>query len=377
MVVHSEEKRTMILKSQAERAMNGSVASGKRKFGSFLGAWLMVGLGSWLQAADHLDAPALRAAGQGGRDINDVYAFQSPTNPNNTVLVATVNPFAGVVNPFGTVSPTTFDPAVEYQFRIDNNHDALADITYTTTFTAPNAGIQTFTTKRNGAEIAIGTTGNDVSLVSGGMVHASLFDDPFFFDLVGFNNGFNFTGTDTFAGARVSAIVLEVPSTELRNGGDTNIGVWASTLVGGVQIDRKGRPAINTAVIPSGRKDEFNQSTPEQDFARFGADVQSSILSLNGGDAGHAATVAGILLPDILTLDTANPGGFLNGRGLSDDVIDAELNLLTRGGLMSDGVNMNDVPFRTSFPYLAVPEPSGMVLVIVGLVLCFRVRNGR
>ena len=46
-------------------------------------------------AADHLDAPVLRAPGQGGRDINDVYAFQSPTNPANSVLVMTVNPFAG------------------------------------------------------------------------------------------------------------------------------------------------------------------------------------------------------------------------------------------------------------------------------------------
>ena len=56
-------------------------------------------------------------------------------------------------------------------------------------------------------------------------------------------------GTDFFAGLDVSAIVLEVPSSEL-NGADTNIGVWARTLnQNGDQIDRVGRPAINTALI--------------------------------------------------------------------------------------------------------------------------------
>ena len=42
------------------------------------------------RAADHLDAPIL--VGNGQLDINDVYAFQSPSNADNTVLIMTVNP---------------------------------------------------------------------------------------------------------------------------------------------------------------------------------------------------------------------------------------------------------------------------------------------
>ena len=322
-------------------------------------------------AADHLDAPMLRVQGQGGRDLNDVYAFQSPTNPANSVLVMTVNPFAERVNPFGTISARTFDPAVEYQFQIDNNGDAVADVTYAATFTPPVGGVQTLSATRNGAPIATGNTGTGISVAGGGKLQASLFEDPFFFDLVGFNNGLNFTGNDTFAGANISAIVLEVPSTQLQNGANPNIGVWARTLVGGSQIDRMGRPAINTALIPSGMKDAFNLASPANDPANFGDEVLASLLSLNGGNATHASQTAALLLPDVITFDTSNAGGFLNGRRLADDVIDAELNVLTNGGVTTDMVNANDAAFLSVFPYLAgpnlVPEPSSIVL----LAICF------
>jgi hypothetical protein len=335
-------------------------------------------------AADHLDAPLLRVQGQGGRDINDVYAFQSPANPANTVLVMTVNPFAGKSNPFGIVSDRTFDPAVEYQFLIDNNNDATPDVTYATTFTPATGAtglLQTLTTTRNGTPIASGGTGANITLGGGGMVHASLFEDPFFFDLVGFNNGFTFTGADTFAGADISAIVLEVPSAQL-NGANSNIGVWARTVVGGNQVDRMGRPAINTALIPSGMKDAFNQGAPSNDQAAFGSTVRTSLLSLNGGNAAHADQVTALLIPDILTLDTANPGGFLNGRRLQDDVIDTALSAVSNGGVTTDMVAANDVAFQSTFPYLsppnAIPEPSAVVLLVTGLsALLFYLRRRR
>jgi hypothetical protein len=333
------------------------------------------------RAADHLDAPLLRVQGQGGRDINDVYAFQSPTNPANTVLVMTVNPFAGKVNPFGITSDRTFDPAVEYQFLIDNNNDAVADVTYATTFT-PAAGqslAQTLTTTRNGTAFATGGTFTNISAASGGTLRAALFEDPFFFDLVGFNSGFNFTGADTFAGADISAIVLEVPSTQL-TGANSNIGVWARTVVGGNQVDRMGRPAINTALITSAMKDAFNQGTPNNDVANFGPTVRASLLSLNGGNTAHADQVTALLMPDILTVDTASPAGFLNGRRLQDDVIDTALGAVSNGAVTTDMVAANDVAFQTSFPYLSppnvVPEPSALVLLVAGLsALGFYVRR--
>ncbi|HSB86400.1 MAG TPA: DUF4331 family protein, partial [Ilumatobacteraceae bacterium] len=69
-----------------------------------------------VSAADHLDAPGVKADGR--TDINDVYAFKSPTNTDNTVLIMTVNPLAGVV------SGTTFHPDATYRFNIDDNGDA-------------------------------------------------------------------------------------------------------------------------------------------------------------------------------------------------------------------------------------------------------------
>jgi hypothetical protein len=328
-------------------------------------------------AADHRDAPLLLGTGQGASDINDVYVFQSPSNPANTVLIMTVNPFAG------TLSERTFDPAVEYQLLIDNTGDAMPDVTYTTTFTPAVGLAQTLTTTRKGVPVATGITGTNVTLGAGGMAHAALFEDPFFFDLAGFNNGFNFTGADTFAGADISAIVLEVPSAQL-NGANSNIGVWARTVAGGNQVDRMGRPAINTALIPSGMKDAFNQGVPANDQAAFGSTVRTSLLSLNGGNTAHADQVTALLLPDILTVDTANPDGFLNGRRLQDDVIDTALSAVSNGGVTTDMVAANDVAFQSTFPYLsppnAIPEPSAVVLVVTGLagiVFCVRRRRRR
>lgn len=335
---------------------------------------------SALWGADHLDAPALRTPGQGGRDINDVYVFQSPTNPANSVLVMTVNPFAGKVNPANTMSDVVFDSAVEYQFLIDNNGDASPDVTYKTTFSPAVSGNQTLTATRNGAPLVTGSTGANLSIASGGTFHAALFDDPFFFDLVGFNNGFNFTGTDTFTGANVSAIVMEVPSTELQNGANTNIGVWANTMVGGVQIDRMGRPAINTALIPSSMKNAFNAGTPATDAANFSDEATATITALS--NAANAAALTPILLPDLLTFDTSSAAGFLNGRALSNDVIDAELNLLSAGAVTTDGVNANDRIFPGVFPYLAspnpVPEPAlGLAFSSAALAAGMRLRRRR
>ena len=138
-----------------------------------------------------------------------------------------------------------------------------------------------------------------------------------------------------------------------------------------------GRPAIATALItdtpgqPS-RKDAFNQGDPANDFATFGTEVQARIEALNGGDTGTAAALTSILLPDLLTFDTSDPNGFLNGRGLADDVIDAELGLLTNGGITTDGVNANDNAFLNVFPFLAeanvaaVPEPTTAGLLMIG-----------
>ena len=263
-----------------------------------LGLTILIGSSTSLRAADHLDAPALREFGQAQRDINDLYAFQSPTNPDNSVLILTTNPFTAANASFGT--------DVNYEFQIDNDGDAIPDLTYRATFGPSVGGIQSFSFGRTGTGTlaSIGTTGAEFEPFEGANVSAGRFDDPFFFDLVGFNNGFDFSGADAFAGQDVSAIVFEVPSSEITSGDDPNVGIQAVTTVNGVQVDRIGRPAINTVLIPSERKDEFNAGSPVDDFADFGDDVNATILSLSSQENADALTP--ILLPDLLTFDTSS-----------------------------------------------------------------------
>ena len=116
---------------------------------------------------------------------------------------------------------------------------------------------------------------NQLTAPGTGQFRAGRFDDPFFFDFQGFQDTLSgtppgFTGTDAFAGADVSAIVLEIDSVDfLGTPGNTNVGVQVVTELNGVQFDRMGRPAISTALIvdtpgdPS-RKDEFNARRPSR-----------------------------------------------------------------------------------------------------------------
>jgi hypothetical protein len=313
------------------------------------------------KAADHLDAPGMTSpGGDGSLDINDVYAFQSPMNPANTVLVMTVNPAAGAI------SGTTFSSGTRYEFLIDRNGDAQEDARIRITFGRPQRDGRQKVKVEGPRFEAEGYTGTNLKVKGGGWAHAGLFDDPFFFDLAAFQQlvtgprAFCDAGTtDFFAGLNTSAIVIEVPSHKL---GPNNIGVWARTTRSGQQIDRKGRPAINTVFIPNNpleptgsepsQKNAFNAGKPADDQANFRAEVVDSLLAL-GNDQATADALADVLLPDILTIDTSSSAGFLNGRGLADDVIDAELGLITGGPVSSDCVDANDVPFLANFPYLA------------------------
>ena len=300
-----------------------------------------------------------------------------------------------------------------YFIHVDNNGDAVADVTYRLRFGKPRNGVQKFELTRNGQVLIPLSNGrttrfdtNPQSSSGGGArVFAGVTDDPFFFDLPGFvnlakgldalgldndptNNAESFIGCsgsrpDAFAGTNVSSIVLEVPDSQLRRGPTANmVGIWASTRIGGQQVDRMGRPAIATVFIPNNpippdttgasQKATFNAAQPNNDRARFRGEVVNTLetlFSLNnaggplGGtddpsdDATALSGLADVLLPDILTYDVTNPAGFLNGRKLSDDVIDAELNLVSEGLItQGDCVAANDKQFRAGFPYVAEPN---------------------
>ena len=318
------------------------------------------------RAADHLDAPGLTPPGGDTRlDLTDVYAFQSPSNANNTVLVMGLNPLAGILN------DGTFRSGASYEFKVDTDGDAKEDQTYRITFSAPDGSLQQSVTLRRvpakgggGSLLASGQTNQNISILGGGTLRAGVFDDPFFFDLVGFL-GLNFCtpGTNFFNGLNISAIVLEVPSSSF---GSSNIGVWAQTVLNDQRIDRMGRPAINTVFIPNNvfepsgsepsQRNAFNAGKPRNDQRDFRGELVDTLEIFYGSGSSTAQALADILLPDILTVDPSNPAGFLNGRGLADDVIDAELGLVTNGAVTTDCV-ANDSTFSASFPYLASPNP--------------------
>ncbi len=298
-------------------------------------------------AADHRDSPSVLT--DGSLDLNDLYAFQSPQSPGNLVMIITVNPFAGVL------SGTTFNTRAVYEINVDTNQDAKPDFAYRIYFSPVRSGTQRFiVVQQNGRPLVSGETGRTTTIRGGGFVTAGQFDDPFFFDSVGFNNGLQFTGADNFGASNISAIVLEVPRSTF---GVNNISVSSRTLGRMGQFDRVGRPAINTVLIPSALKNTFNTTTPDRDVALFRSTVINTLTSAPlSNTPAQAAGLADVLLPDVLTIDTSSSAGFLNGRALADDVIDAELNLLSNGAVTTDLVNSNDKTFSSSFPYLAAPH---------------------
>src|SRR5207244_11638391 len=126
------------------------------------------------------------------------------------------------------------------------------------------------------------------------MFRASVFDDPFFFDAAavsGLLKEGNLTAnpvprenpTNFFKDANVLAFVIEIPTATLLSAPDKPIiGAYVRDELDGMPIDRAGRPAINTALIPpvprndltrGDRRSAFNASRPRQDRRRFRDDM--------------------------------------------------------------------------------------------------------
>ena len=377
------------------RAKTVALAAAVLALGLTAGVAIAVGGGpSGADAADHLDAPGLTPPGGDVRlDLTDIYAFRAARG--RTALVLNVNGFskAGQQATFATGVPSVAaTKRVSYNLRIDNNGDARQNVVLAVTFGNPNKqGVQKLQIRRNGSVILNGKTSAFGKVVvnegKGVRAFAGMRDDPFFFDLDGFLNilssqpGKSFLGctsprSDKFAGSNVSSIVLELNRSLLTRRGSSKIGVWATTNQGGAQVDRMGRPAIATVFIPNNPfepvgsepslKNTYNHSLPSEDRAQFRGEVVDTLTllySLNDSagddksdDASKINQLADVLLPDILTFDTSSSAGFLNGRRPVDDVIDAELGLVTEGAAKTDCVSANDKPFPGGFPYLAEPH---------------------
>jgi hypothetical protein len=183
----------------------------------------------------------------------------------------------------------------------------------------------------------------------------------------------------------------------------TSSGTWA-------QVQRMGNPLINELLVGTGFKDRFSMDQPRNDaqFASFFLDPALARI-LNAATGGgltiptpprtdllplvtYAPPIAATGTPtgpvaDLLRLNTGvaatppfstgfnrrgllggDPAGFPNGRRLPDDVVDIALRAVAGvlntsfnkfpNNALGDGVNVNDVSYRTEFPYLA-NAPSG------------------
>jgi hypothetical protein len=184
-----------------------------------------------------------------------------------------------------------------------------------------------------------------------------------------------------------------------------------------VQVSRLAEPLVNEVVIPLGQKDRWNGSEPENDAQFVSRYLNPEVTALENllypvlSDAPEheRADLVAVLLTgveglnrtgdvqaDLIRLNTSIPpsapvgagnrlgalagdfAGFPNGRRLEDDVVDIELRAFACGygpvvaplvqgpcggdanrtpnNLLGDGVDRNEKPFMTTFPYVATPH---------------------
>lgn len=142
------------------------------------------------------------------------------------------------------------------------------------------------------------------------------------------------------------------------------------------QIDRKGRPGINTVLIDlledTGLNDEYNMASDPATWDQFIPEIESNLEAVDTLDGETGNTVlppedlAPVLADDRLTIDTSEPfcdaylavelgvEGQCGGRTLSRDVIDDTLGAIVGPGV-SDFVGFTS-PIGDDFPFLADPK---------------------
>lgn len=207
---------------------------------ALLGGALWLGSSGAVEAADHTDPPSRTTGDSADRaaDIGDIYAWH--TTDGHTVLVLT---YAGPNEPIAGQT-ATYDPDVIYGIHIDTDGDQAADQELWVRFgqsASGNWGVQVEGIPGGDPAVQSGAVEitNRISGVTDGFFWAGLRDDPFFFDLQGFQDTLS-TGTlsfvndrDFFAGKNISAIVIQLQTSDLVAAGGS-FDVWATTgRVGG------------------------------------------------------------------------------------------------------------------------------------------------
>ena len=306
----------------------------RKIFTLFLAAFLFVFSWDGARGADHVDAPLTTADPE--VDITDVYAFVDPTDSSRVVLAMAVLPFEIPTN-----NPDTgFGTQVLYQFKIDNDGDAVEDLVVQMLFDGSGFN-QTLRVIGPAAPVSAGAVNQILALPSSiegatqqnltqgnFRAYAGLADDAFVFDFTQFNaildgsqdlfravtspvlgplSGRSLkpdgtSGDDFFSGVNASHIVISFPKDLIKGDGffgiDGLVGIWATTSRPSpqsqsdyVQIERMGQQIFNTVFVPSNMKDDFNAAIPAQDSAMFSGLVPDALTQEDNDGTGN--TIAG------------------------------------------------------------------------------------
>jgi hypothetical protein len=155
------------------------------------------------------------------------------------------------------------------------------------------------------------------------------------------------------------------------------------------QIDRHAAVEAGTAGIAATAglgiaaiRDDYNASNPVEDAAgTWVPEITDSVTDLHGAldddltglsltpaSVSTALAQAGpVIVPDVIRYDPDAPTSYPNGRKLTDQVVDLTLaavllDLSVEGQTLRTFADLplnpsaNDVPFKSSFPYLADPH---------------------
>jgi hypothetical protein len=144
------------------------------------------------------------------------------------------------------------------------------------------------------------------------------------------------------------------------------------------QIQRLGNPLVSEVFLAKRSHPQHGAIGPDQDVAMIGAELRAFVTGVAGRSQTLANTLASVLLPDMLIVQTDKPAGTAGwltwlpqlgngwgGRKLEDDVVDLGLLAIFgdpfgidppgaagKAGLTTDNV-ASDSPFLGTFPYLA------------------------
>ena len=302
--------------------------------------------------SDHKDSPYVDSHPM--IDIGDFFLW--PGESGGPVFMISLNP---LTDPDPRISSEIhLDAKAVYEFKVDLDGDAVADISYKITVegnvptqrvTMRKAhGADAVSNKPVGEVIATGEStayGAAEATVIMGPNGEKLFvgprQDPFFFDFRGLiscvaddlrfalsSDGLPTDGSaqDTFGPTNMTIVALEVPDLKGKK-----IGAWGvtSNQDDGKALDRAARAAVTAIFLPeppTGRnpdcypygelKQPYNETLPVDDVKNYGEAFRYRLRQIQADESW-----AEFFLPDILTYDPSQPQAYPNGRNLVEDAV--------------------------------------------------------